>query len=465
MLLLDVAEKAIDLALGLGAKYADIRVERVDSTNIRMVRDHFEYVLSGVDQGLGIRALYKGAWGFASTSSLKEEEMRNAVENAVKAAKATSARIKEKAELSPVKTYEDEVSTPAKTPFPGVEMSEKMGLVARISETARAYSPKVVSVTAVYGEASGERIILTSDGTKISMKPSRASAAVLAVAKEAEKITSCVERLGLPGGFEIFDKINVEEMATRTAKRAVNLLKAKPAPSGRFTVVVDPKLAGVFAHEAVGHACEGDSVAMGRSILQGRIGERLGAECVTIYDDSTYPNGWGSLKYDMEGVPAKKRLLIDRGVLEDFITNREVAAKLNMTPNGGARAQSYAFRPIVRMSNTYIAEGDYTFGEMLEDIEHGVYVKATRGGQVDPAKGTFQFSAEEAYRIEHGEVTTPLLDVSLSGLTLEILNNIDAVAKDFDFHVGSCGKEDQFVPAGHGSPHIRIKSAVVGGRE
>jgi len=167
----------------------------------------------------------------------------------------------------------------------------------------------------------------------------------------------------------------------------------------------------------------------------------------------------------MEGVPAKKRLLIDRGILKDFITNREVAAKLNMNPNGGARAQSYAFRPIVRMSNTYIAEGDSTFEEMLKDIEHGVYVKATRGGQVDPAKGTFQFSAEEAYKIENGEVTTPLLDVSLSGLTLEILHNIDAVAKDFAYDIGSCGKEDQFVPAGHGSPHIRIKSAVVGGRE
>lgn len=465
MLLLDIAEKAIDLALEFGAKYADVRVERLDSTNIRMVRDHFEYVISGVDQGLGIRALYKGAWGFASTSSLKEEEMKNAVVNAVKAAKAASARIREKAELSPVKTYEDEVSTPIKRPFPEVEMREKMELVARISETAREYSPKIVSVTAVYGEASGGRIILTSDGTRISMKPSRASPAVLAVAKEAEKITSCFERQGLPGGFEILDKMNVEEMAAKAAKRAVNLLEAKPAPSGRFTVVVDPRLAGTFAHEAVGHACEGDSVAMGRSILRGRIGERIGSEHVTIYDDSTYPNGWGSLKYDMEGVPAKKRLLIDDGVLKNFITNREVAAKLSMTPNGGARAQSYAFRPIVRMSNTYIAEGDYTFEEMLEDIDHGVYVKAGRGGQVDPAKGTFQFSAQEAFRIEHGEVTTPLLDVSLSGLTLETLNNIDAVAKDFVFHVGSCGKEDQFVPAGSGSPHIRIKSAVVGGRE
>jgi TldD protein len=227
---------------------------------------------------------------------------------------------------------------------------------------------------------------------------------------------------------------------------------------------MDPKLAGVFAHEAVGHACEGDTVADGQSILQGKIGEKIGSEHVTIYDDSTYPDGWGSTKYDMEGVPAKKRLLIDRGVLKNFILNREAAGELNMTPNGGARAQSFAFRPIVRMSNTYITQGDYTFNELLEDVKNGIYVKGTRGGQVDPAKGTFQFSAEEAFQIEQGKITTPLLDVSLSGLTLEILNNIDAVAKDFGMNVGYCGKEDQMVPAGDGSPHVRVRSAVVGGR-
>jgi TldD protein len=189
----------------------------------------------------------------------------------------------------------------------------------------------------------------------------------------------------------------------------------------------------------------------------------IGSEQVTIYDDPTYPNGWGSFKYDMEGVLAKKRLLIERGVLKEFITNREVAAKLGATSNGGARAQSYAFRPIVRMSNTCIAPGDYTLEEMLEDVDRGVYVKGTRGGQVDPAKGTFQFSAMEAFMIEQGKITNPLLGVSLSGITLKTLKNIDAVAKDFNMHVGYCGKEAQSVPTADGSPHIRIKNAVVGG--
>jgi len=454
----------MDLTLKQKVEYAEVRVERASSTNIRMVKDRIEYIISGVDQGIGIRVLSKGAWGFASTCSLKNLDIETAIEKAVKAANATSTKLKKKVKLASVKTREDHVITPVKIPLAEVETKEKMKLVTKMSEIVRNYSPRIASVTAVYGDSSGQRAIVTSDGAKILMEPSLATAAILAVAQEGEKITSVGERLGSPGGFEIFERLKPEGTAREVAERAVNLLKAKPAPSGRFTVVIDPKLAGVFAHEAVGHACEGDGVADGESILEGKIGEKVGSEHATIYDDSTYPDGWGSAKYDMEGVPTKKRLLIDRGFLKDFILNRESAAELNMTPNGGARAQSYAFRPIVRMSNTYISRGNYTFEELLEDVKNGIYVKGTRGGQVDPAKGTFQFAAEEAYLIERGQITTPLLDVSLSGLTLEILNNIDAVAKDFGMHVGYCGKEDQSVPAGDGSPHIRVRNAVVGGR-
>jgi TldD protein len=462
-MLLDIADEVISYALSLGAKYADVRVQRTCSTNIRMVKDHFEYVMSGIDQGLGVRVLCNNAWGFSSVSSLKKEDFQRAAESAVKTAKATSLKVKEKVELDPVKTYEDAVSTPVKTPLKETEIKDKMNLVTSLSKTIREYSPKIVSATAVYGEAFGEVVIATSEGTKISTKPSKATVGFLAVAKEAEKITSCSKRLGSPGGYEIFEKLDPEEKAKEVAARAVNLLKAKPAPSGRFTVIVDPELAGVFAHEAVGHACEGDHVVAGESVLKGKIGQRIGSEQITIYDDPTYPNGWGSFKYDMEGVLAKKRLLIEKGILKEFITNREVATRLGIASNGGARTQSYAFRPIVRMSNTCIAPGDYTLEEMLEDINRGVYVKGTRGGQVDPAKGTFQFSAMEAYMIEHGEITTPLLSVSLSGLTLETLKNINAVAKDFDMHIGYCGKEAQSVPTADGSPHIRIKNAVVGG--
>jgi TldD protein len=229
-------------------------------------------------------------------------------------------------------------------------------------------------------------------------------------------------------------------------------------------VIADPDLAGVFAHEAVGHASEADLVSTGDSCFAGRIGERIGSEMVTIRDDATVPGMNGRMVYDDEGVKAGNKVLIRKGILNDFIQSRETAAKLNMTPNGGARAESYHGRPLVRMSNTFFEKGDRDFKELLEGVKLGVYAKGTRGGQVNTAQGFFQFNAQESYLIENGEITKPLRDVSLSGRTLDILKLIDGVGKDKDLTgVGICGK-GQMVPVGDGGPHIRIARCVVGGR-
>lgn len=463
-MLLDLAEKAIKLATNLGAEYADVRTEQTHSTEIRLTNGTFEQVISGTDQGLGIRALFSGAWGFSSTSSLKMKNIKEAVENAVKTAKATSKAIKEKTTIHPIKPVKDHVITKVHESLAETEINRKMEMVLYLSKKTREYSPKIVSTNILYSDQTEKQAIATSEGTRILTEPSQIYVSITAIAKHAEKITSCRERMGMLTGFEFFTKVDMDEKAKLAAKRAENLLKAKPAPSGRFTVIADQNLASVFAHEAVGHGCEADLIIAGSSILEGKLGKQVGSEIVSIIDDSTLPKGFGSRKFDAEGVPTKKRLLMDHGILKTYITNREAASKLNMLPNGGARAQSFSYRPIVRMSNTYIAKGDHTFEELLEDINHGVYLKGTRGGQVDTAKGTFQFNAEEAYMIEKGKLVTPILDVSLSGLTLETLHNIDAIGKDFEVHVGFCGKNGQMVPVGNASPHVRIKNALVGGR-
>jgi len=462
-LLVDLAERAVRLAMDLGVEYADVRAEQVHSTSIRLTNDRFEQAVSGVDQGLGARVLCKGAWGFSSTSSLDIKDIQTAVKTAFKIAKATSKGVKEKARVRSVKPVKDHVKVKTHLLLNKVGIDEKMKKVLGFSKTARNFSPKIVSASLAYEDAAGQKAVASSDGAKILTELGRVYVSVNAVAKQAEKITSARERMGKIGGFELFNEVNGDEIMKKAAGRAVNLLKAKPAPSGRFTVIADPRLAGVFAHEAVGHGCEADLVIAGESILAGKIGKVVGSKLVSIFDDSTLAGGWGTQKYDDEGVATKKRLLIERGILRGYITNKEASARLRMEPNGGARAESFSFPPIVRMSNTYIARGNHSFEELLEDIDYGVYLKASRGGQVDTAKGTFQFNAEEARLIEKGELTTPLLDVSLSGLTLETMHNIDAVGKDFELNIGFCGK-GQTVPAGDASPHIRIKNALVGGR-
>ena len=463
-MLLELAEKAVRMAIDLGAEYSDVRAEQIYSTATRLTNDRFEQAISGIDQGLGVRALYKGAWGFSSTTSLEMKDIKVAVQNALKTAKATSKGVKEKAELHHIKPVRDHVIVKAREPLAKIGIDKKMKQVLHLSDVVRGYSPKIVSANLIYEDGAGQRAVATSDGAKILTEASRVYVSITAVAKEAEKITSCRERMGKPAGFELFKDVNIDELAEKAARRAVNLLAAKPAPSGRFTVVADPKLAGVFAHEAVGHAAEADLVIAGESILAGKINSKVGSELVSMYDDSTLSGGWGSEKYDDEGVPTKKRLLIDRGILKGLINNKEAAVKLNMKPNGGARVQNFSHRPIVRMSNTYITKGDHTFEELLEDIHKGVYLKGTRGGQVDTAKGTFQFNAEEAYLIKKGQVTAPLLDVSLSGLTLETLHSIDAVGDEIELGMGFCGKSAQTVPVGMASPHVRIRNALVGGR-
>ncbi len=460
----EILEKTVEHALKLGSEYADIRVERVATREITACKGIIEKAVSGVDAGAAMRVLVNGAWGYASTSTLNLNDLKASIEKAVKMARANSEKLPkaERVKLAEVKTVEDTVKIRVKKSLNAMDISEKISFILEVDEIIRSYSPKIVSTDIRYGDIVGKKILLTSEGTYIVMDVSRAYISMTAIAKEGARIQSYRTRIGGKGGFEKIEREDPLGEAKRAASKAVEMLKAKPAPSGRFTVIADPFHIGVFAHEALGHACEADLVTSGQSVVAGKLGEQIGSEVVTIYDDSTV-DFWGSEKYDDEGVPTRKRVLIENGVLKEYITSRESAAKLGVEPNGGGRAMNYNYAPIVRMSNTYVAPGDYSFEELIEDIKYGIYVKDSRGGQVDPAMGTFQFNAQEAYLIENGEITTPLLDVSLSGLTLETLKNIDAVGKDLKLSIGFCGKGGQYVPVGTGGPHVRIKEVVVGG--
>lgn len=454
----------MNLSLKLGAEYADVRVEELKVTSIRYVHDAFKLASSGSVSGVGLRALVDGAWGFSSTSILKESEIEALAKSAVEAGRAASKQIKEKVEVAACKPSREEIKVSVEKDLASTNIEEKMGVAAGLVKASRGHSGKIASASAIYMDESGEKAVATSDGTSVRIKISRVYFSVRAVAKEGGKLTSIRESDGFPSGFEAFDKIDLRSYARRASERAVRLLKAKPSPKGRFKAILDPKIAGTFIHEAVGHACEADHVINGQSILKGKLGEQIASRLVTIYDDSTLEGRWGSVKYDDEGVPAGRRTLIRGGVLEGYILNREAAKKLGMELNGGGRAESYAHKPIVRMSNTYLSPGDFSLEELLEAIKDGVYVKGTRGGQVDPARGVFQFSAEEAFLVKNGSIAEPLLDVSLAGSTLETLKKVFAVGKDFQRHPGFCGKGRQSIPVEDGSPHVAVEEVIVGGR-
>jgi TldD protein len=459
--LLNLSDKAIQIMMDLGAEYADVRSEQSISTAIRISNDTVEQASTGVNCAFGARAIVNGAWGFSSANSLKAKDVKACSTEAFKTARSVSKAAKEKAVLCPTKTAKDHVKVRVDEPLAETEISKKINEALHFSKAARNHD-KRIGAYVVYEDSAGQQVTANSDGSRILTDNSRIYLGLFAIASVGGKVTSCREQIGICGGFELFKDSKIDEIAKATATKAANLLKAKHFPKGRFTVILDPKLAGVFAHEAVGHACEADYVVSDESILREELGKVIGAKAVSIIDNPIVSNGWGSKKYDDECVPTQKRVLISNGVLTDLINNRETAAKLGIKPNGGARAQTSFYCPIVRMSNIEIVKGDHSFEELLETVRFGLYLRGTRGGQVNTAKGEFQFTAEEAYLIEKGALSTPLLNVSLSGSTIGTLQSIDAVGNDLESHIGFCGKSGQNVPVGMASPHVRLKKAVIG---
>ncbi|MFQ5884204.1 MAG: TldD/PmbA family protein, partial [Thermoplasmata archaeon] len=391
---------------------------------------------------------------------------RESLEKALNVSLGTSVRLADKvspkAILAEVDTIKEEFKwTPKKDPLP-VPIETKLELIRDMHEAAKEVEG-VHSVTTAHGDAKETVWIVNSEGGDMRSEVTRTFARVQVTARKGTDVVSFMDACGATGGMEIFDLRDPIALSRSAAESAVRILSARRPPSGRMPLVADPDLAGVFAHEAVGHASEGDWVVAGNSCLEGRMGEKIGNDLVTIIDDPNVGGGFGSFPFDSEGVTGKKKILVDKGVLSEYILNRETAHLLKMRPNGGARAESYNVLPIVRMSNTYIQEGDSSFEELLEGIGEGVYAKGSRGGQVNPAKGTFQFNAGEAFLIENGEITAPLKDVSFSGYTLEILKNIDRVGNDFQLgRPGNCGKY-QWVPVSDGGPHVRVKEVTIGG--
>ncbi len=449
-------------SVGKGADFCDIRTVEKESNYLEFKDGKLQSVLSGVDRGAGLRAISRGAWGFSSVTDTSKESLRKSMDLALNTSARLSDRISIKAGLAEVESFKKELVWAPKRDSLSLPVEEKLALVKDMHEVAKDVKG-VHSVSTAYGDIRETTRIVNSDGTDLRGEITRTFARSTVTAREGDNVISFTHACGGTGGWEVFDEADPVELSESAAESAVRILTAKRPPSGAMPLIADPDLAGVFAHEALGHASEGDYVFSGNSCLEGRIGERIGSELVTVVDNPTVKGGFGSFPFDAEGVLGTEKVLVDRGVLNDFILSRETAYLLNMKPNGGARAESYDFMPLVRMSNTFIKGGESSFEELLEGIKVGVYAKGSRGGQVNPAKGTFQFNAKEAFLIENGEITDPLKDVSFGGSTLEVLKNIDAVGDDFSLgSPGNCGKI-QWVPVCDGGPHVRVKEVKIGG--
>ena len=442
-----------------GAEYAETRAQKLYKTMLTLKEGRVEAAKQGIENGVALRVLVNGAWGFASVGSLNAEVLMNTVSDACKMAKNAGSRLKTPIKLAETTTVEDRVQIKPKKKPSTILMEDKINTALLINKATLGYDKRIKGCTIDYLDLTGTNYFTNSEGTRIKQDKLYVWSRITATAASKGVFTFSREEIGSTAGYEVFDS-TPESIGEKVAKRAIQQLGAKTPKGGKSQVVLGPNVVGVFVHEAFGHLAEAD-IALAGGILQNNFGKKIGSDIVTFYDDGTIDGAFGSFKYDDEGVPTQKTLLVKDGVVTGLMHDRETAQKFNAEPTGNARAENFRVEPIIRMRNTFMAPRDHSLEELVEGIRSGYYLKSFRGGQAN-LDGTFQVGIQEAYEIVNGEIGDPVRDASISGNTLETLFKVDAVGKDFELWPGRCGKgQTAFIC--DGGPHIRVNEVIVGG--
>ncbi|MHA1589482.1 MAG: TldD/PmbA family protein [Candidatus Njordarchaeales archaeon] len=455
---------AIDYLIRKGVDFCDARLESRETLRIEIVNGEIRAINSSKQRGLSIRALIDGVWGYASTTKFDTESIKETAEKAFKAAKVLAEKAKRKKILlnSIVRTEE---AKPRILIHPwNVPLSKKLDILFSINKVQKEYSEKIVNVTTNYHERIDHYELANSLGSLLIWDEIRLSVYSMSIAREAGKMQYSFMHKSGTRGFELLKELNIEEEGKKVSEEAVKLLSAKKPPAGYLTVIADPSVAGVLAHEVMGHASEADEVIKKRSFLTGIIGKQVGSELVTMVDDGTLNGAYGSIPFDSEGTPSSRTVIIDKGIYTSYLHNLETASLMGVEPTGNGRAQDFNRRIFVRMTNTFFAPGEWSFDEIISDTKEGLLAIKSIGGMEDPVGGGFQTTVLMGYIVKNGELADLVRGFTLSGKALEILRTVDAVSKEFRLEGGYCGKgEEDFVPVSTGGPYMRAKMLVGGG--
>ncbi len=454
-----LATEVLQAALRTGGEFAEVFVEDARSSSARLDDGRVEEVTSGRSRGAGIRVVAGDTTGFAHTADLTPTGLLAAAEAASAVARAGGGGARSVA-LAAGREEPPGVRVLPET----VAKSAKVELLARADAAARAAGGGIRQVSATYADSRRRILVANSDGLMAGDDQVKSRFAVQAVASGDTGLQTGRESHGLARGFEFFDDFDVEEAGRLAAARALTKLRARPAPSGTLPVVIKSGGGGVLFHEACGHGLEADLVGKRASVFAGRRGEQVASPLVTLVDDGTVPSEWGTYAVDDEGHPASRNVLIEDGVLTDYMYDFLRARAEGRAASANGRRQSYRHLPMVRMTNTFLVNGNEDPDEIIRQTPYGVYVAQLGGGQVNTTTGDFVFGMTEAYLIEDGQVTEPLRDANLIGNGPDVLTLIDVVGNDFSMGPpGTCGKDGQGVPVGDGQPTLRVRALTIGG--
>ncbi len=443
-----------------GADDGELFVERSESEAFLFDDGRLKSASYDSSEGFGLRVVAGETAGYSHSSEVSEAAIKRAGQSSALAKRGYSGMSAEGPRATNTKLYgeDDPTASPA--------FSDKVTLLQEIDAWVRARDPRVVQVMA---SIAGERRIveiLRADGRLIRDVRPLCRVNVQVTLEKDGKRESGYSGAGGRAGFDAWiapDKWQAQ--ADEAIRQALVNLDAVPCPAGEMDVVLGPGWNGVLLHEAVGHGLEGDFNRKGTSAFSGKIGQRVAAPGVTVFDDGTLPGRRGSLTVDDEGTPTERTILIEDGILVGYMHDRMSARLMGMTATGNGRRQSYAHMPMPRMTNTAMLGGQHKREEMIASTKRGLYCANFGGGQVDITNGKFVFQCTEAYLIEDGKITTPVKGATLIGDGPSALTRVTMIGDDFDFDagVGVCGKSGQSVPVGVGQPSLKLTGLTVGG--
>ncbi|TRO53974.1 TldD/PmbA family protein [Candidatus Bathyarchaeota archaeon] len=454
-----------------GVDYADVRVESYDNTMITVMDGQVQKCLRYYKKGAAIRVLTKGAWGFQSTTDLTDKGLKRAADAAVSMANAESIRLKEPVEIAPIKVCEDEVIPYVKIDFREMAIDDLIGLCLQWNKAIKVNEGVARAITK-YGTINADKYFASSEGARIRFVKPVPFLGLTAFGKGSGGVQSYSDDVGGTGGHEIFAGGDPIPVCEKVGLEAVALAEARTAPQMRDThVIFDPDFMSLLTHEIVGHPSEGDRVAgreaawAGTAWWKGMEGETVGSEYFTAYDDPTVEGTYGHYLYDDEGTPARRKVLVEKGVIKERMHSRETAAMFGVEPNSGMRANTYEYYPIIRMSNSFWGTGDWKPEEIIEDTKEGILLVGARSPSIDDARYQWAISSQQGWLVKNGELAERVKNCLVTATSPVFFKSIDALADDTRMGTADCGKGDplQLAAVGNGGPHMRGVATILGG--
>ncbi len=457
-------EKAISLevltaALANGGEFAEIFWEDKQVNNLSMRNEIVEVVSVGRTHGAGVRVIHNLRCVYAFTNDTSRQGLLDCAQKVAAAVRAApvnqditlTSRTMEN--LHPIRFM------PAQT-----EHEKRLKVMREAGKAAKDVSPEIIQVQVSFADSDQQVCIANSEGVFAQDRRIRTRLYASAVASDGKENQTGMDGPGACRGLELFEYVDPAAVGRQAAQRAVRMLHAPICPAGMMPVVMAGGFGGVVFHEACGHSLEATSVSRDQSEFCGKLGQQIADPRVTAVDDGTEPNAWGSLNIDDEGMPTTKLILIENGILKNYMIDKLGALRMGIPSTGSGRRESYQYAPTSRMRNTYIAAGNDDEEEILSSTGDGLFAAAMGGGSVDPTTGIFNFAVSEGYLIKNGKLDTPVRGASLIGRGSEVLLRIDRVGKTVTSGQGMCGSISGSVPTNVGQPTIRISNLTVGGR-